>query len=70
MRKKYKDILSKKKKVCAICNVGCYNDGIKIVDTCICENCIDKITLLSCKDKRYDIIKDNIKATLVKSIIF
>lgn len=65
---KYKDIVCKSKKVCAICNAACYNDGIKIIDTFICENCIDNITLLSCKDVRYKKVKESIKVSLIKNL--
>lgn len=68
MIKKYKDIVYESKKVCAICNTDCYNDGIKIIDTFICENCIDNITLLNCEDVRYKKVKENIKCFLVKNL--
>lgn len=64
---KNKDIVFKNKKVCTICNVGCYNDGIKIINKFICENCVDKITLLNCEDVRYNKMKEIIKTTLVKN---
>lgn len=65
---KYKDIVYKNEKVCAICNTACYNDGIKITDTFICENCVDRITLLNCEDRRYKRIKESIKVNLIKNL--
>jgi hypothetical protein len=65
---KYKDIICKSKKVCAICNTDCYNDGIRIIDTFICEQCIDDITLVNCEDIMYKKVKQSIKDSLVKKL--
>lgn len=64
----YKDIIYKSKKNCAICKGHCYNNGVKILDKFICNECMDNITSLNCGDIMYDEVKNSIKLSLANKL--
>lgn len=64
-----KDIWRDDKKYCIICGKEYKEDGIHIMHNFICEKCVQEMTLIDVTDKKYDIIREKFKKSLVKDII-
>ena len=58
-----KEIILKKKRHCKICGKARY-DGIMIIKSFICEDCVNSITNEEFDDKQYEDMKNRIKYIL------
>ena len=60
---KNKEIILKEKRYCKICGQAKY-DGIMIIKSFICDNCVDNIVNKEFDDKQYENMKNRIKDIL------
>ena len=65
---KSKEIINEDKKYCKICGKPYYNDGIILINSAICQRCMEEITAIDCNDLKYENIKDKIKNLLQYNI--
>ncbi|WP_297714124.1 sigma factor G inhibitor Gin [Clostridium sp.] len=64
-----KDIWRDSKKYCIICEKESKNSGIQIMNSFICEECIQKINVMDVNSKEYDSIKNKVKKAIAPRIL-
>lgn len=64
---KNKDIIKNNKK-CIVCNDDCGAGKLTILGKCICNECVDKITIMDMDNPQYYKIKEKIKNKLIKHL--
>ncbi len=62
---KNKDIIKNNKK-CIVCGDNCSGGKVTILGSCICNGCLDKITIMDMDNPQYYKIKEKIKNKLIK----
>lgn len=63
-----KDIWRDTKKYCIICEKECCDSGIQIMNSFICEKCVQLMTTIDVNSEDYEIVKDKIKNAIAKKI--
>lgn len=64
-----KDIWRDPKKYCIICEKKSKNSGIEIMNSFICEECIQKMNVMDVNSKEYESIKNKVKKTITSKIL-
>ena len=64
-----KDIWRDPKKYCIICEKESKNSGIEIMNSFICEECIQKMNVIDVNSKEYESIRNNIKNAITPKIL-
>ena len=64
-----KDIWRDPKKYCIICEKESKNSGIEIMNSFICEECIQKMNVMDVNSKEYESIKNKVKKTITSKIL-
>ena len=64
-----KDIWRDPKKYCIICEKESKNSGIEIMNSFICEECIQKMNVIDVKSKEYESIRNKIKNAITPKIL-
>lgn len=64
-----KDIWRDPKKYCIICEKESKNSGIEIMNSFICEECIQKINVMDVNSKEYQHIKNKVKKAITPRIL-
>lgn len=57
----HKEIANGNKKYCEICGKHYYNNGIMLMQSSICEECVSDIVQEECTTPKYEEIKEKIK---------
>lgn len=63
-----KDIWREPKKYCIICDKESNNSGIEIMNSYICEECVQKMNIIDVDSEEYEVIKNKIKETIASKI--
>lgn len=64
-----KDIWRDPKKYCIICEKENKNSGIEIMNSFICEECIQKVNVMEVNSKEYESIKNKVKKAITPKIL-
>ena len=64
-----KDIWRETKKYCIICEKESQNSGIEIMNSFICEECVQKMNIIDVNSKEYEIIKNKVKKAMASNIL-
>ncbi|MBS4958229.1 sigma factor G inhibitor Gin [Clostridium sp.] len=64
-----KDIWRDPKKYCIICEKESKNSGIEIMNSFICEECIQKMNVIDVNSKEYESIRNKIKNAITPKIL-
>lgn len=64
-----KDIWRDPKKYCIICEKESKNSGIEIMNSFICEECIQKMNVIDVNSKEYESIRNKIKDAITPKIL-
>ena len=64
-----KDIWRDSKKYCIICEKESKNSGIEIMNSFICEECIQKMNVIDVNSKEYESIRNKIKNAITPKIL-
>ena len=64
-----KDIWREPKKYCIICEKESQNSGIEIMNSFICEVCVQKMNIIDVNSKEYEIIKNKVKKAMASNIL-
>jgi len=64
-----KDIWRDSKKYCIICEKESKNSGIEIMNSFICEKCIQKMNVIDVNSKEYESIRNKIKNAITPKIL-
>ena len=64
-----KDIWREPKKNCIICEKESQNSGIEIMNSFICEECVQKMNIIDVNSKEYEIIKNKVKKAMASNIL-
>lgn len=64
-----KDIWRDPKKYCIICEKESKNSGIEIMNSFICEDCVQKMNVMDVNSKEYESIKNKVKKTIASKIL-
>lgn len=59
-----KDIWRDNKKYCIICEKECCESGIEIMNSFICEKCVQQMNIMDVSSEEYEIVKNKIKKTI------
>ena len=62
-----KDIWREPKKYCIICEKESQNSGIEIMNSFICEECVQQINIMDVNSKEYESVKSKVKKTIALS---
>ena len=62
-----KDIWREPKKYCIICEKESKNSGIEIMNSFICEECVQQINIMDVNSKEYESVKSKVKKTIALS---
>lgn len=68
MEIKNKNIIESKNKICGVCDNCTEENGITILGTFICNECIDNITNTDVTDRSYYKLKEKIKKILINKL--
>ncbi|MEN8077084.1 sigma factor G inhibitor Gin [Clostridioides difficile] len=63
-----KDIWRDMKKYCIICEKECDESGIQIMNSFICENCVQRMNVIDVDTEEYEMVKDKIKKAISEKI--
>ena len=64
-----KDIWRDPKKYCIICEKESKNSGIEIMNSFICEDCVQKMNVMDVNSKENESIKNKVKKTIAPKIL-
>lgn len=64
-----KDIWRDPKKYCIICEKESKNSGIEIINSFICEDCVQKMNVMDVNSKEYESIKNKVKKAIAPKIL-
>ena len=64
-----KDIWREPKKYCIICEKESQNSGIEIMNSFICEECVQQMNIMDVNSKEYEIIKNKVKKAMASNIL-
>ena len=64
-----KDIWRDPKKYCIICEKESKNSGIEIMNSFICEDCVQKMNVMDVNSKEYESIKNKVTKTIAPKIL-
>jgi len=64
-----KDIWRDPKKYCIICEKESKNSGIEIMNSFICEDCVQKMNVMDVNSKEYEGIKNKVKKAIAPKIL-
>ena len=64
-----KDIWREPKKYCIICEKESQNSGSEIMNSFICEECVQKMNIIDVNSKEYEIIKNKVKKAMASNIL-
>ena len=62
-----KDIWREPKKYCIICEKESKNSGIEIMNSFICEECVQQMNIMDVNSKEYESVKSKVKKTIALS---
>ena len=62
-----KDIWREPKKYCIICEKESKNSGIEIMNSFICEECVQKMNMIDVNSKEYESVKSKVKKAIALS---
>lgn len=62
-----KDIWREPKKYCIICEKESKNSGIEIMNSFICEECVQKMNIMDVNSKEYESVKSKVKKAIALS---
>ena len=62
-----KDIWREPKKYCIICEKESQNSGIEIMNSFICEECVQKMNIMDVNSKEYESVKSKVKKAIALS---
>ena len=63
-----KDIWRDTKKYCIICEEDCDKSGIQIMNSFICEKCVQRMNIMDIDSEEYEIVKNKIKKAVSEKI--
>lgn len=63
-----KDIWRDNKKYCIICGKECCDSGVQIMNSFICEECVQEILSEDIGSEHYELVKNKIKEFIVGDI--
>ena len=64
-----KDIWREPKKYCIICEKESQNSGIEIMNSFICEECVQKMNIIDVNSKEYEIRQNKVKKAMASNIL-
>lgn len=59
-----KDIWRDEKKYCIICEKECNKSGIQMMNSFICEKCVQRMNIIDINTEEYEIVKNKIKKAI------
>lgn len=62
-----KDIWREPKKYCIICEKESKNSGIEIMNSFICEECVQQMNIMDVNSKEYESVKSKVKKAIALS---
>ena len=62
-----KDIWREPKKYCIICEKESKNSGIEIMNSFICEQCVQQMNIMDVNSKEYESVKSKVKKAIALS---
>ena len=62
-----KDIWREPKKYCIICEKESKNSGIEIMNSFICEECVQQMNIMDVNSKEYESVKSEVKKAIALS---
>ena len=62
-----KDIWREPKKYCIICEKESQNSGIEIMNSFICEECVQQMNIMDVNSKEYESVKSKVKKAIALS---